>query len=198
MIGSSYQQGNGYLEVAASIDERVKQDGYLPMGPLALGDFVGLDTALHACKTLEQGLTPAGNFRPAPLLEQLVKDGHYGTKTGRGVYWYHSQGGIRPHDQNGNLLIGHPQRVDCGRLYAVAINEALNLLDEGVSDDPKEIDNAVKLGACWLCGPLEMIRKLGGRKNVETLANSCTPTYHIGPLLRGQKMHPRATHYLLP
>jgi 3-hydroxybutyryl-CoA dehydrogenase len=57
-----------------------------PMGPLQLADFVGVDVVLSTLKVLE---TEFGEmFAPAPLLEQMVREGKLGRKTKRGFYDY--------------------------------------------------------------------------------------------------------------
>lgn len=71
---------------AADIDKAIKLGLNYPMGPLELGDLVGLDTRLNNLKYLHETL--GEKFRPAPLLEQYVKAGRLGRKTGRGVYDY--------------------------------------------------------------------------------------------------------------
>lgn len=58
-----------------------------PMGPLALGDFVGLDIVLHVMEVLHEGFGDP-KYRPCPLIRQLVSAGHLGKKTGRGFYDY--------------------------------------------------------------------------------------------------------------
>jgi 3-hydroxybutyryl-CoA dehydrogenase len=57
-----------------------------PMGPLQLADFIGIDVVLSTLKVLATEL--GGAFKPAPLLEQMVKDGKLGRKTKRGFYDY--------------------------------------------------------------------------------------------------------------
>lgn len=77
---------------AEDIDKAIKLGLNYPMGPLELGDLVGLDTRLNNLKYLHETL--GEKFRPAPLLEQYVKAGRLGRKTGRGVYDYSTDGEV--------------------------------------------------------------------------------------------------------
>ncbi|WP_370222448.1 3-hydroxyacyl-CoA dehydrogenase [Cytobacillus sp.] len=77
------QEGLGSPE---EIDKAIKLGLNYPMGPFELGDLVGLDTRLNNLKYLHSKL--GEKYRPAPLLEQYVKAGRLGRKTGRGVYDY--------------------------------------------------------------------------------------------------------------
>lgn len=77
------QEGLGTPE---EIDKAIKLGLNYPMGPFELGDLVGLDIRLHNLKYLHEKL--GEKYRPAPLLEQYVKAGRLGRKTGRGVYDY--------------------------------------------------------------------------------------------------------------
>ena len=72
---------------AEDIDTVMKLGMNHPMGPLALADFIGLDTCLAVLDTLHQGLGDP-KFRPCPLLKRMVKAGLLGRKSGRGFYTY--------------------------------------------------------------------------------------------------------------
>ena len=58
--------------------------GY-PMGPLTLGDFVGLDTLMHVAEIM-YGEYREERYAAPPLLKRLVAMGRYGRKTGAGFY----------------------------------------------------------------------------------------------------------------
>jgi 3-hydroxybutyryl-CoA dehydrogenase len=60
-----------------------------PMGPLALADFIGLDTCLAILEVLHEGLGES-KYRPCPLLRKHVEAGWLGRKSGRGFYDYSS------------------------------------------------------------------------------------------------------------
>jgi len=59
----------------------------VPMGPLTLADFIGLDTCLSIMKVLHNDLGDS-KYRPSPLLQSYVDAGYLGKKTGRGFYEY--------------------------------------------------------------------------------------------------------------
>ena len=75
------------IGTAADIDAAMKLGTNVPMGPLTLADFIGLDTCLAIMEVLHQGLGDT-KYRPCPLLRKHVEAGWLGRKTGRGVYTY--------------------------------------------------------------------------------------------------------------
>jgi 3-hydroxybutyryl-CoA dehydrogenase len=75
---------------AADIDKALRLGLGYPMGPLELADLVGLDARLRNLEYLHQTL--GDKYRPSPLLYKLVAAGHYGRKSGRGIYEYDEDG----------------------------------------------------------------------------------------------------------
>ncbi|HEY0052104.1 MAG TPA: 3-hydroxybutyryl-CoA dehydrogenase, partial [Caulobacteraceae bacterium] len=70
-----------------SIDTAMKLGANHPMGPLELGDYMGLDTVLAIMSVLYDGLADS-KYRPCPLLVKYVEAGWLGRKSGRGFYDY--------------------------------------------------------------------------------------------------------------
>ena len=81
-------EGVGTVE---AIDTALKLGANHPMGPLELGDFIGLDTVLSIMNVLYEGLADS-KYRPCPLLTKYVEAGWLGRKSGRGFYDY--RGGV--------------------------------------------------------------------------------------------------------
>ena len=80
-------EGVGTVE---AIDTSMKLGANHPMGPLELGDFIGLDTVLSIMNVLHDGLADS-KYRPCPLLVKYVEAGWLGKKTGRGFYDYRGE-----------------------------------------------------------------------------------------------------------
>ena len=79
-----YQEGLASVE---DIDTAMKLGANLPMGPLALGDLIGLDIVLDVMEVL---YTETGDpkYRPCTLLKKMVRAGKLGQKTKQGFYSY--------------------------------------------------------------------------------------------------------------
>ncbi|MEG1560045.1 MAG: 3-hydroxyacyl-CoA dehydrogenase NAD-binding domain-containing protein [Clostridia bacterium] len=69
------------------IDTAMKLGANHPMGPLALGDLIGLDICLAIMEVL-QNETGDPKYRPHTLLRKMVRAGKLGQKTGQGFYDY--------------------------------------------------------------------------------------------------------------
>ena len=73
-----------------AIDTAMRLGANHPMGPLALADFIGLDTLLSVMQVLHEGLADT-KYRPCPLLVKYVEAGWLGRKTQRGFYDYRGE-----------------------------------------------------------------------------------------------------------
>jgi 3-hydroxybutyryl-CoA dehydrogenase len=69
------------------IDSIMKNGTNVPMGPLVLADFIGLDTCLAIMKVLYVE-TGDSKYRPSVLLAKMVDAGWLGKKSGKGFYDY--------------------------------------------------------------------------------------------------------------
>jgi 3-hydroxybutyryl-CoA dehydrogenase len=148
------------------------------MGPFELIDLIGLDVNLSVARSFyAQGGEPE-RWRPSPIQEHLVGEGHLGRKSGRGFYEYRD-GSHRERDPE--LGIGAPTldpaelaRVDPAapeilpRLFAQIANEAAFALEEQVGS-PADMDTAMRLGFNWPRGPLELTDLIGTARAVELL-----------------------------
>ncbi|KAI1103083.1 3-hydroxyacyl-CoA dehydrogenase [Jackrogersella minutella] len=70
-----------------SIDAIMKNGTNVPMGPLQLADFIGLDTCLAILKVIQEE-TGDSKYRPSVLLGKMVDAGWLGKKSGKGFYDY--------------------------------------------------------------------------------------------------------------
>ena len=82
----------------AGIDTAMKLGANHPMGPLELGDFVGLDICLAIMDVLYNE-TCDSKYRACPILRKMVRGGNLGRKTGRGFYVYNADGTKTPVDE---------------------------------------------------------------------------------------------------
>ncbi len=87
MINEAIQALGEGIGSAEDIDRVMTLGMNHPMGPLALADLIGLDVCLAIMQVLHHDLA-SDKYAPAPLLQQYVKEGRLGRKSGRGFYTY--------------------------------------------------------------------------------------------------------------
>jgi enoyl-CoA hydratase/3-hydroxyacyl-CoA dehydrogenase len=150
------------------IDSATKFDLGLPMGAFELGDQVGNDVTYHVLEYMNEVLGEA--YEPAPVLEEIVEEERYGKKTGEGFYDYEDGDGADiPTDAGTDEMKA--------RLLAVMANEVGNLVGGDVSN-PRDIDEAVMLGAGFPDGPAKLADDYGLSSLVSTLSELYEETEH--------------------
>ncbi|MFO7568274.1 MAG: 3-hydroxyacyl-CoA dehydrogenase family protein, partial [Smithellaceae bacterium] len=113
---------------------------------------VGIDVAVHGLEYFSQVLSK--DYKPSDAFLSFLKSGNLGKKTGKGLYDW-SQG--RPAID----LAKATKEFDLNHLIALQVNEATKLLEEGVADDPKEIDLAMANGGGSPFGPFALAAGVG-------------------------------------
>lgn len=76
------------------IDDAMKLGANHPMGPLELGDLIGLDICLTIMRVMFDE-TKDAKYRPCPLLTKMVRAGSLGVKSGKGFYIYNNEDGSK-------------------------------------------------------------------------------------------------------
>lgn len=82
----------------AGIDAAMRLGANHPMGPLELGDFIGLDICLAIMDVLYEE-SGDSKYRACPLLRKMVRGGNLGVKSGKGFYIYHADRTKSPVDE---------------------------------------------------------------------------------------------------
>jgi len=143
--------------------DRAAFDFVMPMGPIALRDFTGIDIGHHVA-TFNHSEYGA-RFEPPALLGQMFERGWLGQKAGQGFYVYDPETrrptGVNP--QLAGLLERFPRSsepFDVRRLFLPMINEALLVIQEHVAR-PGEIDLAMRAGLGMRRGPLQIAEDIG-------------------------------------
>jgi 3-hydroxyacyl-CoA dehydrogenase/enoyl-CoA hydratase/carnithine racemase len=118
----------------------------MPIGPIALYDLVGLDTAFYAGRTMYEAFPE--RFIASPLLPALMKSGRLGQKNGLGFYNYQNKRAKAENDPKIEKLLETyiKEKVDIGpeqitwRLFLPMLLEATRVLEEGIVADARDID----------------------------------------------------------
>ena len=87
MINAAIGALENSVATAEDIDLAMQLGCHHPMGPLALADLIGLDTCLSIMQVLHRGGL-GEKYKPCPLLEKYVSQGHLGKKSGKGFFTY--------------------------------------------------------------------------------------------------------------
>lgn len=144
----------------AEVDSTTTERLDLPMGCFELSDQIGIDVAVDVLDYMHETL--GEGYAPCPVLTEQVEAGAYGKKTGQGFYDWEDGGATIPSD----AALDEVEH----RLVGVALNEATKLIADDVAA-PDEIDEALKLGAGFIDGPIEMADAIGYEQLYETLAD---------------------------
>jgi 3-hydroxyacyl-CoA dehydrogenase/enoyl-CoA hydratase/3-hydroxybutyryl-CoA epimerase len=139
--------------------DRAATDFGMPVGPVELGDTVGLDICLHVAEIL------AGHFHEAvpQNLTKLVTDGHLGRKSGQGFYHWKDGKAIKPKPASGNWNL----EEITNRLILRLLNEAVSCLREQVVAEADLLDAGMVFGtgfAPFRGGPINYIDAAGKDK----------------------------------
>jgi 3-hydroxyacyl-CoA dehydrogenase/enoyl-CoA hydratase/3-hydroxybutyryl-CoA epimerase len=159
----------------------------MPMGPLELLDYVGIDVAADVARTLS-GLSA----EPSPTPDQLNamrREGSLGKKSGRGFYSYRGGRKTRPViSAKGTPKLPPPAGLGQDELSGVQqrlvftlLNEAVRCLVDGVVQEAWMVDLGLVLGAGYAPfrgGPLQTLETWGAAKCVDVLERL---TRHCGP-----------------
>ena len=122
------------------------------IGPFAKWDYLGLDVIYNTMKYFSEVLSP--DFLPCKTLTNLVNKGNLGRKTGRGLFEW----------RQGKTIISKTKKAGLFNIelfMAIQLNEGCRILEEGIVNGYKTIDDTIMAGMN-LPGPFG-----AGRRNYE-------------------------------
>ncbi len=140
-----------------AVDRACKELGKVPMGPLELMDLIGLDVNLSISRSVYESLGRPERLKPNAVQEELVKNGCFGRKTGKGFYDYEGFTAKGTNQIAAALLPEKNPEAAASiwkRIQGALIAEASAARDEGVASEA-DIDTAVKLAMNFPKGPFE-------------------------------------------
>ncbi len=140
------------------VDAAAKYDAGLPMGPFELADYIGLDVLSEIMKVLSNAY--GDRLKYCPIMDELITQGNLGKKTGRGFYDWSAGRPKIPEEL--------AKKYDSSEFLVVTVNEAAWIIMDEVAEI-KDVDTAMKLGAGWPKGPLEIGDELGIEQVVRKL-----------------------------
>ena len=180
------------------IDEAMVEFGY-PMGPYEAQDLSGLDIAHAERRRRDATRDPARRY--VPIADRMVELGKLGRKTGAGWYRYPGGGGKVEDPIVADLALEEAhfagiERTDYTgdeireRLVAAMINEACDILHEGIAAGARDIDLVTVLGhgfPRWRGGLMHHADALGAKAvlaTLERLGEEDPVAWKASPLLR--------------
>ncbi len=157
------------LEAAELVEEgipletvdKIAMDFGMPMGPITLLDTVGLDVCLSVAEILMHHY----GGKVSESLSQLVKQGYYGKKTGRGFYVYRNNKALPSDTAKRSYAI--PEKDVQDRLIFRMLNEAVTCLQEQTVTDADLLDAGMIFGtgfAPFRGGPIQYAKQQGIEK----------------------------------
>lgn len=152
VIGAYINEAGWILQEGASIDaiDQAMTDWGFPVGPMKLVDEVGMDVALKAAKTLQEAFSKRWNAPTA--LKAVAADGRKGRKNNKGFYRYADGEADKVDETVYDLLPGGRDRqpIDASviqqRCWMAMLNECAYCLQEGIVENPRDIDIGVIFG----------------------------------------------------
>jgi 3-hydroxyacyl-CoA dehydrogenase/enoyl-CoA hydratase/3-hydroxybutyryl-CoA epimerase len=206
-IVGPYGNEAGYLLMdGAKVEEidRALTDFGWPVGPLKLGDEVGLDVAAKVGHILHDAF--GDRLKPAGHSDGFIKDGRFGRKTGKGFYLYAEGKSSEPDPEIYRYIPGWTHRPisadDIAMRCTLAFTqEAVRCLEEGILRSPRDGDIGAIFGLGFppfLGGPFRWIDTLGVDavvKKLEGYAEKCGPRFAPPQLLvdmakQGKRFYP--------
>src|SRR6185295_19416578 len=158
--------------------ERAAKDFGMPMGPFALYDMVGMDTAFYAGRVMWEAFPD--RVASSPILPALMKAGRLGQKSGTGFFMYKDKKGRpEPDPALGDLLktyIEKPKKLSqqelAARLFLPMLLEATRVLEEKLVRNVRDVDLGLIFGLgfpAFKGGLLFWADTLGAAKILEML-----------------------------
>jgi enoyl-CoA hydratase/3-hydroxyacyl-CoA dehydrogenase len=137
------------MATPAEVDGYFRSQG-LPMGPYELTDYVGVDIAADQLNYFAGVLSP--EYGKGTTFGRMAKEGQLGKKTGKGFYdWSTGKAAVPQATPS--------EKVTTMDLFALEINEAVKLIEEGVAR-PEDVEKGMVLGMNRPFGPISVAKDL--------------------------------------
>jgi 3-hydroxyacyl-CoA dehydrogenase/enoyl-CoA hydratase/3-hydroxybutyryl-CoA epimerase len=166
--------------VAKESIDKAAEDFGMPMGPIELADEVGLDICLHVAEMLKTSLNREMP-EPPQWLQDKVRKGELGKKTGKGLYEWKDGHAVKGHD-------AAPAPADAiDRMVLPMLDVCVTCLREGIVADEKIVDGSMIFAtgfAPFRGGPMHYARTRGiadVRDTLKRLAEKYGPRFQPDP-----------------